>query len=124
LDNAFISNPLASNVPSTETFTVTATGDAFPCPGSTDVLVTVGDPLTVASITPGTASYCTGSSVLLTANAGDGVAPFTYQWYDPNNLAMGTAQTQAADVAGDWTCLVTDDCGASFLATAPLRPRW
>ncbi len=118
LDNAFISNPLASGVAATTNFTVTATGTAFPCPGSTDVLVTVGDPLTTASITPGTASYCTGGSVLLTANAGDGVAPFTYQWYDPSNNTMGTAQTQSANIVGDWTCLVTDDCGASFLATA------
>ena len=116
LDNAFIANPIAT-VPATETFTVSATGTSFPCPGSAMVTVTVNPPITAASITPAAPDFCTGSSVTLTAVPADGVAPFTYQWYDPSNNPMGTAVTQAANIVGTWSCLITDNCGGTVTPT-------
>src|SRR5204863_2183587 len=71
LDNATISNPLATPASST-TYTVFAT-DLFGCTGSASVSVSV-NPLPVVSASP-TATVCQGSGTQLSASGG-----VTYVW--------------------------------------------
>ncbi|WKZ66393.1 MAG: GEVED domain-containing protein [Flavobacteriales bacterium] len=119
LDDPNSATPIASNI--TETTTYTASVFFGGCPTDVTVDVTVEPALTSASITPSSGTICTGTNaVTLTANAGDGVPPFTYAWTDPNNQPAGTSQTVDANLGGTWTCLVTDACNGSFLASATI----
>ncbi|MBC7864793.1 MAG: T9SS type A sorting domain-containing protein, partial [Bacteroidia bacterium] len=65
-----------------------------------------------ATITAGGAvSFCTGGSVVLSANAGAG---FTYQWrLNSNNISGATSQTYTASAGGNYTCIVTNICGSN-----------
>jgi hypothetical protein len=110
---------LATGIASTTVFTVSAVVPGG-CPEEAQVTVTVEDPITLASITPNPANFCTGGSVLLTATPSDGVPPFTYAWTGPGGPA-GSAQTQSANLAGLWTCLVTDACSVGYLASVTVN---
>ncbi|MFN3875626.1 MAG: hypothetical protein ACK4L7_06910, partial [Flavobacteriales bacterium] len=123
LDNPNIANPLASGIPATTTFTVTATSDDSPCPSTQQVTVTVVPPISAATISPDPAEYCQGGSVTLTANPTDGLAPYTYQWYDPSSNPAGTAQTQAANLSGTWSVDVTDACSVTVNATVSVSEK-
>ncbi|MBL7957695.1 MAG: hypothetical protein JNM49_07025, partial [Flavobacteriales bacterium] len=103
------STVVASGVMSTTVFTVSAVVPGG-CPEEETVTVTVQDPVSSANIAPASPNFCTGGSVLLTVTPTNGVPPYTYQWYDPGNNLMGTANTQSASIAGTWSCLVTDAC--------------
>ena len=85
------------------------------CTTTSSAISVVVNALPTATITAGSATdFCTGGSVLLTAN-GTG----TYQWYN-NGVALGvTSQTYTASVSGNYTVLVTNSNGCS-VASAPV----
>jgi hypothetical protein len=68
--------------------------------------------LPTASITSGgTLNFCTGGSVLLSANMGAGL---TYQWKKGvNNLSGATGSTYIAMVSGSYKVVVTNQSGCS-----------
>ncbi len=104
-------NPLST----TTTFTVTVSDGA--CSTTRSVTVNINNPISAASITPASPAFCTGGSVTLTAVPADGVAPYTYQWEDPDGFLMGALATQNATTGGTWRVTVTDNCGGSVVAT-------
>jgi hypothetical protein len=62
--------------------------------------ITAGGPIT----------FCNTGSVLLIANSGAGL---TYQWQkNGNNISGATSQTYTATTAGNYTCVVSNGCGA------------
>jgi hypothetical protein len=65
-----------------------------------------------ATITPsGSASFCSGESLLLTANTGGG---YTYQWKkNGTNISGATAQSYAATMGGSYSVVVTNTCGTA-----------
>ena len=71
-----------------------------------------------ATISPsGTASFCTGSSTVLSANTGTGL---TYQWYNGGTAISGaTAATYTATAAGTYTVSVKNsgNCTATSAGT-------
>jgi hypothetical protein len=69
---------------------------------------TVCSTVTPASITPqGTSTICPGSSIVLTANTGNGL---TYQWQrDGVNINGATNSTYTASVAGVYNVIVTSN---------------
>jgi hypothetical protein len=115
LSDPNIAAPVASGVTETTTYTVTAIANG--CPLTTTVTVNVSPAIGSASITPEVAAVCTGQPVTLTAVGTGGLAPYTYAWTDPNNVAAGTASTQAAAFGGTWTVVITDACGTTATAT-------
>ena len=57
----------------------------------------------------GSLSFCTGDSVVLTANE----AGYLYQWkIDGVNIVDATSQTYVAKIAGTYSCKVTNSCGS------------
>jgi hypothetical protein len=108
LSDAFIANPVASNVTATTEYTVTAVANG--CTYITTVTLTVAEPIEAADITPAVASICAGTPVTLTAVPTGGLAPYTYAWTDPNNVAAGTASTVSASIGGVWSVDITDFC--------------
>ncbi len=115
LDFNNISNPFATGVIASTTYTVTVTSNVG-CTAQSTVTLTASGPITAATITPATPAFCTGGSVTLTATPSDGGAPFTYAWAGPGGPA-GAAATQAANVAGLWTVTVTDNCGGNVVVS-------
>lgn len=77
---------------------------------SNSVAVTITS-LPVATITAnGSATFCMGDSVLLSANTGTG---FTYQWKLNGTIIIGaTSSSFAAFAGGDYICVVTAGCGS------------
>lgn len=70
----------------------------------------------VAAITSPSATICSGSSVLLSANSGAG---FTYKWYRNASLIAGaTAGTYPAAIAGAYTVQITTASGCSKVSSA------
>jgi len=84
------------------------------CTASSETVSVVVNALPVATITAGSAtSFCTGGSVVLTAN---GVG--TYQWYN-NGVALGiTSQTYTASVSGNYAVVITNSNGCSATSAA------
>jgi hypothetical protein len=97
------------------TYTATAAGNYSvvisngSCTAGSEAVSVVVNALPTASITAGSATnFCTGGSVVLTAN-GTGA----YQWYN-NGVALGiTTQTYTASVSGNYTVVVTNSNGCS-----------
>ncbi|WP_018342574.1 PQQ-dependent sugar dehydrogenase [Cytophaga aurantiaca] len=72
----------------------------------------------IAAITSPSTSYCTGGSLLLSANTGTG---FTYKWYKDATLISGaTAASYAATAAGSYTVQVTNASACSKVSSAIL----
>ncbi len=108
LNDATLSNPVASGVNvASAPYTVQVTA-ANGCSSTGNVTLTTSAPITSASIT-GNLSFCTGSSTTLTAVPGDGAGPYTYLW-SPNGE---TTASIPVNVAGSYSCQVTDNCGGS-----------
>lgn len=106
LNNPAISNPLASGVTSTTTYTVSATNSG--CVATASVTVTAGNPLSCGTITT-SGTPCAGSQTL-TAHPTGGGSPYTYSW----DNGGGTAQSATAAVGTiTYTVTVTDACGAT-----------
>ncbi len=93
----------------TTTYTLTYTDQNTFCQNTSTIVYTPGTGVTAGTVTGGT-TLCVGATTTLTAVATDGVAPYTYQWYDPTNAPRGTAATQAADMLGVWTVFINDGC--------------
>ena len=70
-----------------------------------------------ATITPsGSASFCTGGNIKLTAATGTG---YTYQWSNGGVVISGaTSSTYTASVAGTYTVVVKNSTGCSATSTA------
>ena len=94
------------------TYAATATGNYScivtqnGCVDVSNVISATIKPNPTATITPSAAqSICSGSSVLLTANAGAGI---TYQWkLNGANIPTATSQTYTATASGNHTCELT-----------------
>ena len=108
LDNAAISNPLASNLSTTTSFSVSVTDPGTGCQATGSVSVTV-DPAPTASVSPSSAVLtCTTTSVTLTALGGG-----TYLWDDSSTDAARTVTA-----AGTYTVTVTGTNGCTATASA------
>jgi len=120
----WLNNGVAIGGATANTFIVTQTGsytvritDAQNCTGiSAPIVITPGAGPSV-SITPsGTSTVCIGSSLILSATAGNG---FTYQWLQNGNPIGGaTSQTFSANLAGNYSVTVTDGAGCSTTSSA------
>lgn len=91
------------------TYHVTVT-DASGCSGSATVSVQIGTNLSV-EIDPNPAGFCTGTSVLLSANAPGGQSPLTYHWDTP--AGSSAIPTIAASVSGLYFVTITDGSGCT-----------
>ncbi|MEY2692723.1 MAG: hypothetical protein RIT03_1113, partial [Bacteroidota bacterium] len=107
-------NPTGVTPTETTIYTVTST-NSYGCSATASTTVTV-NPLPTATITAGSATtFCSGGSVVLTANAGS-----SYVWKkDGNTIPGAAAQTYTATTAGAYTVTVTNAyvCSATSAAT-------
>lgn len=72
-------------------------------------LTTGSSPAASISVSSGTTTLCSSSTVTLSANAGTGLS---YQWRkDGVNISGATSQNYNTNVAGIYTCIVTNNCG-------------
>ena len=93
-------------------YTATVT-DFNGCQDSIQATVTEPAPITVG-FTPQMPDCNGGSNGTLTANPGNGTAPFTYSW---NTTPPQTGQTATGLSAGDYELTVTDDLGCTVVDT-------
>jgi len=64
----------------------------------------------------GATTFCSGGSVLLSANSGTGL---TYQWKKNNsNISGATASSYSASTAGSYTVVISNSCGSSVTSSA------
>ena len=99
----------------TETYTVKVTNANNCSTTSTGTVITV-NALPTATITAPTTSFCTGGSVLLSANTESGL---TYQWSNAaGTIAAATNATYTAAAAGTYTVKVTNATNCSATSTA------
>jgi len=82
------------------------------CSRSSNSITITVNPLPPASITAsGPTTFCTGDSVILTANSGAG---FTYEWKKYSNFLSGAnASSYSVKVPGKYKCIVTNANGCS-----------
>ena len=101
------------NITSPGNYSVRATSGV--CSGTVPFQI-VQVPTPTALIVPaGATTICSGSSVVLNANAGTG---FTYQWYRNNNIITGATSDQyTATQTGNYTVVVS--AGATCSSTSP-----
>jgi len=99
------------------TYTATASGSYTvkinngTCSATSSAVTVTVNTLPTASVTPTSASFCSGGSAVLTANTGTGL---TYQWQIGNsNISGATLNTYTATIAGTYTCIVTNSCGSA-----------
>lgn len=57
----------------------------------------------------------------LTATPNGGLAPYTYAWTNPNNVAAGNTNSVSANITGIWSVLITDACGTSTIGTSNVQ---
>ncbi|NEM97525.1 Ig-like domain-containing protein [Pontibacter burrus] len=110
-----VANPVASPAQTT-TYTVTVT-NADGCTATDQVVVTV-NPTPTAKITAGGATtFCTGGSVVLTADTGTG---YSYQWLRNGSAINGaTAVNYTATTAGNYSVVVNaGNCSATSASVA------
>lgn len=123
LNSTTISNPMATGITSTTTYTATLT-ESSGCAATGTVTITAGSVLnSSASITPGNA-VCEGTNITLNAVPTGGGAPYTYAWTGPNGF-NSTSQNPvinnvSATEAGTYSVTVTDACTTTSLATTTL----
>ncbi len=123
LNSTTISNPLASGITATTTYTATTTS-SIGCTATGTVTITAGSALTsVATITPGS-TVCAGTNITLNAVPTGGGGPYTYAWTGPNSFSS-TAQNPAISSvalanAGTYSVTITDACTATSTATVTL----
>ncbi len=115
LSNPAISNPVATNILGTTTYTVTITNSTG-CTVTATTTVTVA-PLSVAA-SSSAASLCSGSPATLTATVTGGGSPYTYDWSDGTS-SIGTTNplTVNPTSSATYTVTVTDNCGGTASAT-------
>lgn len=122
LNNTTISNPLASAVTASTTYTVTASNSG--CTSTQTVAITAGSALSATASASPSATVCAGSNITLNGNAVGGGSPFTYAWAGPNSFTSSsqnpiiTAATTAA--TGTYTLTINDGCASSTTATVTI----
>lgn len=120
LSSTTIVNPMATNITSTTTYTVSA--DNAGCSSTGTVTVISGSALTsTANTTPASGIICAGNNITLNSVPTGGGAPYTYAWSGPNGFTS-TGQNpviSAATVAatGTYTVTVTDNCASTSTST-------
>jgi len=78
---------------------------------SNTITVTVNGPPPATITAGGSTTFCIGGSVTLNANTGTGL---TYQWkLNGGNISGATSSSYIASVAGNFTCVVTNNCGGT-----------
>lgn len=93
----------------TTTYNVTVT-DANGCTNTAAITITVTDGLDVTIGTDtGNESICEGQSVMLSANVGDGLAPYTFVWNQ--GLSGDSTQTVSPTETTTYSVTVTDANG-------------
>lgn len=96
-------------------YTVQVTNASACSKVSTAVLITQNS-APIATITSPVTTFCSGDSVLITANAGTGLL---YSWYKNNSVIAGaTAATYKAKAAGAYTVEVTGTNTCKKISTA------
>ena len=101
-------NPIATAVTSSQSYSVTVTGNSG-CKATTTTTVTVASGAPTVSVTPaGPISLC-GGTQLLTANP-IGAGPFNYAWTLDGNPVGGDTATLTASATGAYAVTVTDAC--------------
>jgi len=119
LNNTTISNPLASNVTSATTYTVTVTDVATGCTATGSILLQLAsDPVPVAT---SSGPVCEGSSVVFDAGL-TGMA--SYNWSGPNgftsSLQSPTLSNAQAVNAGTYIVTVTNSSGCTGTSSVDL----
>lgn len=112
-----LSNPIATGVTSTTTYTVTATATNG-CFAADNVTVTV-EPLACSAAIAGPIN-CANTNFSVTANHTGGGAPFSYSWDDGNGGIYPDAANITANLpAGSYTftCTVSDACGGNCVSS-------
>ncbi|MBK7871705.1 MAG: gliding motility-associated C-terminal domain-containing protein [Saprospiraceae bacterium] len=109
-DNGITGTPQVVRPTETTTYSVTVT-DANMCMDTASVTVTV-NPALMVTISADDESICEGDSATLTANVGNGVAPYNYLW----NTGEQTMSITVFE-AGDYAVTVTDATGCFGQAT-------
>lgn len=119
LNSTTISNPLASSITSSLTYSVnirTTSG----CVVTRTVSISAGDPLTSSATSLPVGSICEGSTLTLQATPTGGGAPFTYSWLGPNGFTSTLQNPQITNIpggaSGTYTVVILDNCGASSSA--------
>lgn len=94
------------------TYSVVVT-DANGCTNSLTLFISSGSMPFVSAIAPTT--ICNGDSAQLFANASNGVAPYSYYWFPPNDLNNPNLQNPTAGPANStpYTVVVTDANGCT-----------
>jgi hypothetical protein len=86
------------------------------CSATSAAKVITVSALPTATIGSSANSFCTGGSLVLTANSGTG---FTYQWKkNGTNISGATAVTYTATIAGSYTVVVTNASGCCATSAA------
>lgn len=91
---------------------------------SGDAVITVANPATVGAVT-GDLQVCEGAPATLMAT-GSGTAPLSYQWYRNGSVIPGATSSSfsiasaSAGDAGDYTVMVSNDCGDALSDPATL----
>jgi len=98
------------------TYTVKVTNSTTTCFATSAQKVITVNPLPTATITSPATSFCTGGSVLLSANTGTGL---TYQWSNTAGIITNaTNATYAATAADTYTVKVTNSTTTCFATSA------
>lgn len=107
------SSTYAASTGGTYTVVVTSSGCSTTSAGTN---VTVSTSPTATITAGGSTNFCTGGSVLLSANSGTGLS---YQWRrDGTNLSGATASSYTATTSGSYTVVVTSGgCSTTSAAT-------
>ncbi|MFN8712117.1 MAG: GEVED domain-containing protein [Bacteroidota bacterium] len=122
LNNTAISNPLASAVTASTTYTVTASNGG--CTSTQTVAITAGSALSATASASPAATVCAGSNITLNGNAVGGGSPFTYSWSGPNSFTSSSqnptisAATTAA--TGTYTLTINDGCSSTATVTVAI----
>jgi hypothetical protein len=115
-DASVISGATTSTYSATEagSYTVIVTSNGCSATSAAKVVTLTALPTATISTTTST-TFCTGASVLLSANTGNGL---TYVWNkDASVISGATASTYSATVAGSYTVVVSSSgCSATSIA--------
>lgn len=72
-----------------------------------------------ASISPANPSFCTGSSVVLTASGSGGATPYTYVWKNGSSTNLAVTSIYSASLATTYSVVVEDKVNLYEYATCP-----
>ncbi len=88
------------------------------CSSTCSNIVTV-NPSPTCSVSPSSATICSGQSQSFTANPSGGTSPYTYSWTGPGGFTSTNASISVG-TAGTYTCTVQDNKGCTTQCSATL----